>query len=341
MQALATHEADPARVRVLEDCAKRSFLKLPCQIDVPRLLQEYNSIPASAWGVSPWDVHCSINIIQLRGGGTGTADDFVTADVRDNPLLEQMPYFTWLLSAEGPFGGGIVASIARTKPNGITRGHSDEDQFWERTVRIHVPIVTNPGALLLCKQMAVHMRVGEVWSFDNQQWHSVVNGDAERVHMLFDVNPNPKLAALIREATFEPGVRDEANWIRSCAPTSGGRSVPVAVAIEEPLSIPEKKALDLNPDGFASRVVRLTRKGTLLLTPLKKGDIVIAVNGVDSSVLSRAAIDYMNVTHKPGDAMTLDILRNGARRKVTFKLRVDDIPALFKAPFAALRRQAS
>jgi len=49
----------------------------------------------------------------------------------------------------------------------------------------------------------------------------------------------------------------------------------------------------------------------------------------------------MNVTHKPGDAMTLDVLRNGARRKVTFKLRVDDIPALFKAPFAALRRQAS
>ncbi len=341
MQSLAVPESGPARAQILEDCAKRSFLKVPVPIDVPRLLQEYQSIPASAWGVSPWDVHCSINIIQLRGGGSGTADDFVTADVQDSPLLARMPYFTSLLSPDGPFGGAIVASIARTKPNGITRGHSDEDQFWERTVRIHVPIVTNPGAFLLCKQMAIHMRVGEVWSFDNQQWHSVVNGDAERVHMLFDVNPNPKLAALMRDATFEPGVRDEANWIRSCAPTSGDRQTSIAVAHEEPLSIPEKAALGLNPDGFASRILGLTRKGALLLTPLKKGDIVVAVNGVDNSVLSRAAIDYMNVTFKPGDAITLDILRNGARRTVTFKLRVDDIPALFKAPFAALRQQAS
>jgi len=54
--------------------------------------------------------------------------------------------------------------------------------------------------------------VGEAWTFDNQAKHSVVNGDATRVHMIMDVNPNPALGNLLRNATFDPGVLDAERW---------------------------------------------------------------------------------------------------------------------------------
>ena len=35
-------------------------------VDVDRLRAEYDSIPGDAWGVSYWDVHCSIDVLLLR-----------------------------------------------------------------------------------------------------------------------------------------------------------------------------------------------------------------------------------------------------------------------------------
>ena len=177
---------------IIADCQKRSFLKLPVAVNREKLLAEYNAIPETAWGASHWDVHCSIDMILLRGGKKGSADDFVTDDVANSPLLDQMPYIASILAPEGPFGGAHYAFIFRTKPNGITRQHMDDREEWTRTVRIHVPIITNPGAVLLAEGRSKHLEVGEVWTFDNQQIHSVMNGDSTRVHMIFDVDPNPK-----------------------------------------------------------------------------------------------------------------------------------------------------
>jgi S1-C subfamily serine protease len=95
-------------------------------------------------------------------------------------------------------------------------------------------------------------------------------------------------------------------------------------AIGEPLAISEKKSLGLNPDGFATRIVKLGKKGTLLLTPLKKGDIVTAVNNVDESVLSRTAIDHVRLKHEPGETITLDVLRNGKKIRVAIRLKPDN-----------------
>jgi hypothetical protein len=305
---------------------KRSFLKLPVAIDTAQLVQEFGQVPEEAWGVSYWDVHCSVDLLLLRGGNKGTEDDvLITNDVANTPVLNELPYISSLLAPEGPFGGAVFATIIRTKPNGITRVHDDGHESWKKTTRIHVPIITNDGAFLIAEERAKHLAVGEAWTFDNQSQHSVVNGDSIRVHLSFDVNPNPKLAELLAHATFDPGVLDPDRWALTLGPWKGGNRIPpMMFAIGEPLAISEKKSLGLNPDGFATRIIRLGKKGMLLLTPLRKGDIVTAVNNVEESVLSRTAIDHVRMKHEPEEIVTLDILRRGKKRRVAIHLKPDD-----------------
>jgi kumamolisin len=326
MSTILTDRREPAAQPpdMLRACEKRSFLKLPLAIDKPRLLAEFSRIPVSAWGVSHWDVHCSIDVLLLRGGKKGTADDFLTPNVSNNALLEQLPYIASLLAPEGPFGGAVYAFIFRTKPNGITRVHDDGNEVWRRTVRIHVPIITNPGAFLIAEGMAKHLEVGEAWTFDNQSQHSVINGDAARVHLIFDVNPNPALAALMKAATFDRGTHDPERWAITGGLRQAGRMPPLAFALGDPLLPAEKRELGLDSEGFATRITGLSKKGRLLLTPLRRGDIVTNVNGVDRSVLSRTALDHIRLKHEPGETVSLNVLRDGTSKMINIRLRADD-----------------
>ena len=303
-------------------CTKKSFLKFPVEIDTTRLLNEYNQIPESAWGGSHWDVHCSVDMVLLRGGNKGTDEDFHTSDVVNTPLLDNMPYIASLLASDGPFGGAAYAFIFRTKPDGITRVHHDDHEAWKKTVRVHVPIITNDGAFLLSEKRAKHLSVGEVWTFDNQTLHSVVNGDSTRVHMIFDVNPNAKFAELMTNAIFDPGEVDLDRWALTLGPEDGGKRIPpLMFATGEPLSAFDKVSLSLNHDGFATRVEKVSKKGKLLISPIKKGDIIIAVNNIEESVLSRTALDHIQLKHEPGETVVLDILRGHRKMSVRLQLK--------------------
>lgn len=237
---------------------KRSFLKLPVPIDVDRLRAEYGAIPGTAWGVSYWDVHCSIDVLLLRGGDRGTEEDFGATDIHDAPILDEMPYVSSLLSPDGPLGGARYAFLFRTKPNGITRVHDDTHDHYRRATRVHVPIVTNPEAFLLSEGRSKHFSVGEMWTFDNQSQHSVVNGDSERVHMIIDVDPNPSLAALVDDAVFDPGEEDPQRWARTLDRADDDGARPNIPYDGHPLTITEKTEMDLEDRRLrdADRVAR-------------------------------------------------------------------------------------
>lgn len=298
---------------------KQNFMQLPVAIDVGLLLKDYASIPDSAWGVSHWDVHCSIDVLLLRGGDKGEAADFFTQDIKNNPILEQLPYIASLLDPQGPFGGAVYAFIFKTKPNGITRAHRDRKEEWHRAVRIHMPIVTNPGAFLLAEGRSKHLEVGEAWTFDNQSTHAVVNGGETRVHLIIDVNPNPKLVALMQAARIDPGDLDPERWQRAAAHLSP-RPAQLKIAQEKPLTPAEKTAQGIEADGFATRILRMNLMARLLGAPLKPGDILLSADGVKSSAQSRSALDYIRITYRPGQTVTLAILRDG--RRIERRMRI-------------------
>ena len=52
--------------------------------------------------------------------------------------------------------------------------------------RLHIPIITNPGALMIVDKEAYHMKSdGSVYYMDTVQYHSAINGGSEdRVHLV-------------------------------------------------------------------------------------------------------------------------------------------------------------
>ncbi|MGF1612317.1 MAG: aspartyl/asparaginyl beta-hydroxylase domain-containing protein [Kiloniellales bacterium] len=302
---------------------KRNFLKLPVQIDVDALLEDYRSIPRDAWATSHWNIHCSADMLLLRGGTKGTAEDFTTRQVSNKEILGRLPYISWLLSEDGPFGLPTYAFLFRMKPMGVARPHHDNDPAWYDPVRIHVPITTNDGAFLMAEKHVKHLAVGEVWTFDNQSFHSVVNGDGVRTHLIFDVLPNPKVNRLLEQAEWDPGIEDEERWARAFLPEAPPVLSPAAA---EPLSVAEKVKLGLNPDGFASRVTKRNAVSRLTFAPIREGDVIISVNGVDECAVARTAIDYIQVRHKAGEAVALDIIRNGEHRDLRLRLYRNPMP---------------
>ena len=191
---------------------KKSFLRFDVDIDTIKLKKEFNTIPNKEWATSYWgNIHCSIGMLLLRGGDLGTSEDFFSDKVYDTPLLESMPYIKKLISTEGPFGDVCYAFIFKTEANGVTLRHRDIMPEWKDLYRVHVPIYTNPNAYLISNEYSQHYTTGYAWTFDNQADHGVVNGNEERVHLIFDVKYTEKMKLLIDSSDFFKGEIIEKN----------------------------------------------------------------------------------------------------------------------------------
>ena len=139
------------------------------------------------------------------------------------------------------------------------------------------------------------------------------------MHLIIDVNPNPKLIALMRAARIDPGDLDPERWQRAAAHLSP-KPAQLKIAQEKPLTAAEKTAQGIEADGFATRILRTNLMARLLGAPLKPGDILVSADGVRSSAQSRSALDYIRTTYRPGQTVTLTILRDG--RRIERRLRI-------------------
>jgi len=187
---------------------KQSFRRFDIGADIDRLNAEFSDIPQNYWANSYWgSIHCSVGMLLLRGGTSGTQSDFYSSEVADHEVLEQAPYIRSLIDKDGPFGFAKYAFLFRMRPNGITKLHKDTMDRWTDMYRIHVPIITNPDAHLIADGRSIHFAAGHAWSFDNQSEHGVVNGDQERVHLIFDVDLNDRLKDQIDACQLLKGER--------------------------------------------------------------------------------------------------------------------------------------
>ena len=104
-------------------------------------------------------------MLLLRGGHSGTQQDFYCDESTDSEVLANLDYLRWLLDDSGPFGRATYAFIFRMKPMGVSRPHVDGDPAWKAPFRIHVPITTNDEAFFLSEGRSKHIAVGEVLDF--------------------------------------------------------------------------------------------------------------------------------------------------------------------------------
>jgi quercetin dioxygenase-like cupin family protein len=94
--------------------------------------------------------------------------------------------FGLMAAVEGERLGRVL--ITKVRPGGRIDPHVDSGNHAAYYDRFHIVLQSGPGCLFRAGQETVHMRPGEVWWFDNQQEHEVVNNSSvDRIHIIVDI----------------------------------------------------------------------------------------------------------------------------------------------------------
>lgn len=176
--------------------------------DVDRLTQELAQVTGHRW--QPQRIHA-------RGGGVGAAS---TIDWRVLPLrslggdsdrtdpggpgpigfaptvwLQRLSYMRDILD-------GIPAPLNAVRlmalgPDAASKPHRDPKYALHHgMVRLHVPLVSNPGAVLVLDGVEHRWQPGQLWYGDFSRQHLVRNtGQVSRVHMVIDALLTRELAS--------------------------------------------------------------------------------------------------------------------------------------------------
>ncbi|MGQ0619717.1 MAG: sulfotransferase [Panacagrimonas sp.] len=161
------------------------FIRLPVRFDVDRLRTEVAALPAEAWKRHPADFagNSSLRLISRNG----LENDDVGGPMLPTPWLHACGYVRQLLSSFGVVWSR--ARLMRLAPGACVPEHADINLHWFRRVRVHIPVVTNPGVRFSCGDEWVHMQAGEAWLFDNWRLHRVDNDSPhERIHLVADTS---------------------------------------------------------------------------------------------------------------------------------------------------------
>lgn len=93
---------------------------------------------------------------------------------------------------ENKIGGRVVRfEIVSMDPFSRIRSHKDRSDISYLSRRVHIPIITNLGAIFNVAGEPLHMAEGRAYEINNIKWHSVFNrGDSSRVHIIVDILPS-------------------------------------------------------------------------------------------------------------------------------------------------------
>lgn len=173
----------------------RPFIRLPFSFDTARLKGETNKLPQEAWMPHPLGLRGNFAVPLVSRDG-GDNDDFhgrmcVTRYLKASPYLQQ---------AMAAFGEVLGRSRLMKLESGCeVSEHIDFNYHWYTRVRIHVPVITNPGVTFYCGHEQVHMRSGECWIFNSWHRHRVVNaGENERIHLVIDAAGSSRFWRIVR-----------------------------------------------------------------------------------------------------------------------------------------------
>ena len=171
--------------------------RLPASVDATRLAAEISRLPPSAWGSTAGrvGVHRAAEAIFLRGHAPAAGD----LPIEDRPVASELPCPRRLIAEliDAPVQRCV---LARLPPGATIAPHRDDGApYFAKTIRIHVPIVSNELAFMLCDGSNYRMRPGEIWAIDNGAIHAVWNAHRtiERIHLICDYLPSGCLLDLL------------------------------------------------------------------------------------------------------------------------------------------------
>ncbi|MBA3667171.1 MAG: aspartyl/asparaginyl beta-hydroxylase domain-containing protein [Sphingomonas sp.] len=190
----------------------KPLLQLPIRFSADKLAAEVRALPRSAWMPHPTGFagNEAVPLVSPQGEMT----DAFEGPMRPTEHLEQCPYIMSLMAELNCVWG-------RSRLMALAAGaevpeHIDIHYYWRTHVRIHIPVITNPGVLFTCNGETVHMEAGECWAFDSFALHNVQNqGSERRVHLVLDTVGGERLWDLLEAASAgtppDPGTGNDAS----------------------------------------------------------------------------------------------------------------------------------
>lgn len=155
---------------------------------------------------TPGSCHIDTQTIFLRWAKEISVHTVFTDLVaHDYPELDELPSSRNLIAeVMEACGAEHLARVilVRLKPYGQIPEHIDGGKYAETFERLHLCLTTSPGNLFFNEDQHVQMKPGELWHFNHQSPHKVINQSKEpRIHMIVDV-----LAPQLRNARLNKNV---------------------------------------------------------------------------------------------------------------------------------------
>ena len=175
----------------------RNFYKLAENMDIVPLMSALKANP-DLWNENTLRTkhsgtdHSEVSDIWLRFNEA--SDESTVTDDKEcinYPAIFKLPeaqhFIFWLMSrVKGERVGRCV--ITELAPGRTITPHVDMGAPAEYYERYHVVLSGHKGSVFRAGDEQVTMLTGDVWWFDNQQEHEVINNSAEeRVHLIIDI----------------------------------------------------------------------------------------------------------------------------------------------------------
>jgi Aspartyl/Asparaginyl beta-hydroxylase len=171
-------------------------LRMPMRVDAARLRGEVERLPPALWG-SPGGrvgVQRAAEAVFLRGHAPAAGD----LPIEDRPPLDELPYVRAIIETQLP-APPQRCLLARLAAGDFIAPHIDRAPYFNKTIRIHVPVVTHALAYMWSDGECYVMQPGEVWALNNCAPHAVWNAHATqaRTHLICDFLSTPALLKLL------------------------------------------------------------------------------------------------------------------------------------------------
>jgi Aspartyl/Asparaginyl beta-hydroxylase len=187
-------------------------VRLPLRVDAARLRAEVEALQPSLWG-SPGGrvgVQRAAEAVFLRGHAPAEGD----LPIEDRPPLGELPYIRSIIETQmsAPPQRCLLARLAAGE---FIAPHIDRAPYFNKTIRIHLPVATHARAFMWSVGACYVMQAGEIWALNNCAPHAVWNAHATlaRTHLICDFLPTPALLDLLARSerslgTHNPEVDD-------------------------------------------------------------------------------------------------------------------------------------
>lgn len=147
-----------------------------------------------------------------NGNGDSQSNDLEDGPVMPTEVARRLPRLRELIE---PSGGSLMwARLLRLDPGACLWEHTDygaANLRRDRRVRLHLPLVTNPRAVLVFPSHTVHMRAGHWWKLSpDEERHGACNfGDQPRLHVILDCYLDEPLGRRLRNESLDPACVEE------------------------------------------------------------------------------------------------------------------------------------